>query len=457
MKSFLPRLLANLCAGAFASQIAAFAAPEIDIVGLRDGQSTVVNVGTAAVGAPGPSVTFVIKNTGNSSLTLGNITVPAGFVVSQRPASAVSAGRQTSMVLQLDTARAGTPSGKVVIVNNDRDENPFDFPVRGVVSAPVNVPVTVPDIDVIGLVNHQPTPVNLGLATLGGARPSATFVVRNTGNRTLNLGTPGVPRGFDLVNLPASAVAPGRQTSFSVELQTSQAGDFTGLISVPSNDPDENPFEFTVTGTVRPAPGNPEIAVKVNGVPIGSGPETVFRTTTFSNRQGSRPVVVSIQNLGTADLVISDWTLSPGFAAVPAAPGTIRPGGFVDVLLTPNVASLGRRSGTLQFRSNDTDERFFQIQLLGMVFEPEIPTMGSAIWGGFDGEVTIYATPNTRYSIEPANGFTPFAGRYVICSYNSAGGLQSRLCYDGWVRKVVIYRTYGVTADNWTNLTLDLR
>jgi hypothetical protein len=88
-------------------------------------------------------------------------------------------------------------------------------------------------------------------STLVGVPVSRSVTVRNAGTEDLTLGTIAVPAGYSLIaNFGLTTLGPGQDTSFVVQLDAAVAGDAAGTISFDSNDADENPFVFSVTGTV---------------------------------------------------------------------------------------------------------------------------------------------------------------------------------------------------------------
>lgn len=430
------------------------AASSIDLPGVQNGQSSSVTIGTATVDEARPTKTFVVRNLGKSKLTIGKLTVPSGFVLSKSPDSTVGAGKETAFVIELSTAKVGKPSGTVVIPNNTPGKNPFKFPISGEVKARSKAP----DIDVVGVVNHQTRPIEFGTVLQGRVAPSVTFTLKNTGASTLKLGKTVVPSGFVLLRSPAASVKAGAQTLFTVGLDPARVGTFSGKVVLPSNDPDENPFDFIVRGVVLADDSRPEISVLVNGKPYAASANELFRTWAFVGQSSGNPVVISLRNEGKANLVISDWTLSAGFVTTPAIPVTLRPGNVLEVRILPTTQSLAVRTGTLRFRTNDADEPLFNLKLRGIAFEPvKSDNRSNAISTFPDGQVTIYSTPGMYYSIEPANALMPWNGAYVIRSYDRSGRLVSRLTYDSLLRRVVIYQNGSASADNWTNLLLEMR
>lgn len=84
----------------------------------------------------------------------------------------------------------------------------------------------------------------------GQPGPSLAFKVRNDGDQTLALGPASVPDGFSLIDPLESSLAPGASDVFEVRLLSDNLGTPSGVISFDTNDADESPFVFTVTGSV---------------------------------------------------------------------------------------------------------------------------------------------------------------------------------------------------------------
>lgn len=99
-----------------------------------DGQGTAIDFGRVIQGLTGPTRTFVVRNIGGQTLTLGTVSVPSGFVVIDALVSSLAPGAQDNLTVQLESTSVGTKTGRISIPNNDSDENPFDFPTIGVVA-----------------------------------------------------------------------------------------------------------------------------------------------------------------------------------------------------------------------------------------------------------------------------------------------------------------------------------
>ena len=97
---------------------------------------------------------------------------------------------------------------------------------------------------------------DVGLVDFGttsfGVPVSRIFTVLNAGSASLTLDSQVVlPAGFTLaVPLGATNLAPGESTTFEVQLDGLTLGSTSGALSLATNDPDENPFNFSLTGNV---------------------------------------------------------------------------------------------------------------------------------------------------------------------------------------------------------------
>ncbi|MGB7580836.1 MAG: hypothetical protein WBL85_00110 [Sedimentisphaerales bacterium] len=101
------------------------------------------------------------------------------------------------------------------------------------------------------ITNGQSDPVILGTAPVSITGPSKTFTIRNNGSETLVLDVPfAQPTDFNITQPEESVLAPGDYTTFTVTLDTNEIGVFQETISFDNNDVDNDPFSFTIKGTV---------------------------------------------------------------------------------------------------------------------------------------------------------------------------------------------------------------
>lgn len=160
----------------------------------------------------------------------------------------------------------------------------------------MTVTVNSPEIAVLGngvnIADGDTTPsasdlTNFGSVAQGGAAVTRTFTVTNSGTGTLTTSGLTLPSGFTLVEGLSASIAAGASDTFTVQLNTATAGTFSGQISFTDNDSDENPFNFSISGTVTAPPD-----LTVSNVSVSDATPDANQTITVSfqaNNIGSGP------------------------------------------------------------------------------------------------------------------------------------------------------------------------
>ena len=235
--------------------------------------------GAAPVGgAGGVSRLFTVTNTGQSTLdfsTGGNVPVSisgpaaAQFSVIDQPSATLAPSATTTFEIRFDPASGGNQSATVTVVSNDADENPFTFAIAG----QGTTPAPAPEIELIGNGNPiadgdvQPSAddnTDFGTATIGDSPVVRSYTITNAGQLSLTIGTVTVggtdATQFSVTEQPASTVAPGQSTTFSVQFVPTITNQLGAILSIPSNDADENPYEFAVRGVGVAGEGQPPTA-----------------------------------------------------------------------------------------------------------------------------------------------------------------------------------------------------
>jgi hypothetical protein len=118
--------------------------PEINLLGntvsIIDGDTTPSTLDWTIFGSMETSTgiitkTYTIQNTGNGTLTIGAITISgtnsSDFSVSTSPSSSVIAGGSTTFSIRFDPTTIGLKTANISIINNDSNENPYDFYIQG--------------------------------------------------------------------------------------------------------------------------------------------------------------------------------------------------------------------------------------------------------------------------------------------------------------------------------------
>ncbi|HXD32667.1 MAG TPA: choice-of-anchor D domain-containing protein, partial [Pyrinomonadaceae bacterium] len=118
--------------------------------------------------------------------------------------------------------------------------------------------ITVAGNGTIDIVDGDTTPsladgTDFAIANTAGGTTVRTYTIQNVGATNLTVGLPtiGGPNAgdFSVTLAPTSPVVPAGSTTFQVTFDPSAAGPRTATVSFANNDPDENPFDFSILGT----------------------------------------------------------------------------------------------------------------------------------------------------------------------------------------------------------------
>lgn len=213
---------------------------------------------------------FTINNSGAGILTLSGSPIvevsgthAADFTVtSQPPSSSVASGASSTFTLNFNPSALGTRTATISIANDDSDENPYNFDVEG-------TGATLPEMSVSGngveISDGDISPsgsdhTDFGVVTVGSL--AREFTVTNSGSTILNLdGSPTVlltgDAEFSVSIQPATTVSSGGGTAtFTILFSPVSAGAFTATVSIDNDDSDEDPYNFSISGSSVEAPGD---------------------------------------------------------------------------------------------------------------------------------------------------------------------------------------------------------
>ncbi|MGO4818211.1 LamG-like jellyroll fold domain-containing protein [Flavobacterium sp. W22_SRS_FP1] len=116
--------------------------PEINIQGnattIVDGDTTPSSLDWTDFGSMETTTgviikTFTIQNTGQADLSIGPITISntADFTIVTSPNALVAAGGSSTFSISFDPNTLGLKTTTISIINNDSDENPYNFSIQG--------------------------------------------------------------------------------------------------------------------------------------------------------------------------------------------------------------------------------------------------------------------------------------------------------------------------------------
>ncbi len=370
---------------------------------------------------------FFIANTGTADLNLGNISLSGSsqFTITSDPSNTIinpSGGANVSETLQITFNPVGTgqQTATVTILNDDPDEDPYTFVIEGVADAAQEIRVTggtlsgeVFNGDGIPQTNTA-NGTDFGAVALGSDLNTNFYIINDgiagllvTGSVTRTSGS----SAFTVSSQPAinSSIAFGFSETLQINFTppTGPNGSVhTAVFSIPNNDSDENPFTFTVSGTVSA----PDMRVTGNGQWIVDGdPSPDLADDTDFGPQAlntTASMTYTIFNDGDEDLNLSNVAVSgtnAGEFVVSTAPASpVASGGgstTFTVDFTPGAA--GARSATISISNNDpgSNKDPYEFALLGngaQATAPEIDVSGNSL-DIINGDATPSAADHTDF------------------------------------------------------------
>lgn len=300
---------------------------------------------------------FTIRNLGSIDLEISGpplITVSGTdasmFVVLNNPLATILPSESTEFTLRFYPTSRGLKSAKISILSNDPDESPYEFNVNGI--------SLEADIQVTGTTSFGNVYAD---GTNGVASSYATHTIYNDGNDPLTVigivFSGGNSGDFDLYNLPSlpKVIAASGTSTFQVRFDPVATGVRSTTVVINSDDPDENPYTYSVSGT-------------------GTAPEiAVTGDSTFGNiiQKTSRDHIFTISNSGTYTLSLtgnplvaisgsSDFTIhsQPATSSIGTSSSTT-----FTVRFLPS--SIGAKSATISIDNNDSNENPYAIAISG--------------------------------------------------------------------------------------------
>lgn len=373
--------------------------PEIAVKGnnlvIADGDITPIatdftDFGSVDVNTGPFSRSFLISNIGSAALSLsGSPRVQisganaSDFTVAVQPSASLGPGSTTGFQIAYDPTALGGSIATVTIANNDTDENPYNFTIKGTGVGPT-------EIDILGngvsVADGDTSPSTLdftdfGFLDINAGAITRTYTISNTGQGPLNLsGSPrvqisGAQAGdFAVTVLPDVSVVPTGSTTFQIAFNPSATGPRTATLSIASNDANENPYDFAVSGTGTAAP---EIDVLGNQLSIVSGDATPSITdgTDFGAvdvTTGAVGHAINIKNTGSAALNLTGSPRvqfsgnNPGDFSVNVQPSaTLAVGATTSFQIIFNPSALGARSAIVSIANDDSNENPYTFTVQG--------------------------------------------------------------------------------------------
>jgi len=243
-------------------------------------------------------------------------------------------------------------------------------------SVPVNPEISVNGTNGIEISSGNYTPAttegtDFGSAFVASSTVTRIFSVINSGASALNVSEVTFSGSDFAINFTPGSIASGTSSNLIINFAPSAEGLRTGVVSIVSNDLDENPYQFGVQGVGVLAPN---IAIYgTNGVSIQHGDATPSTDdgTDFGSidiATGLTIRVYTIENSGTTNLTILSTSVGGSHAAeyiVLEAPPVIDPGASSNLVVQFNPAGTGMRSALITVNSDDPDTAVYTFAVAG--------------------------------------------------------------------------------------------
>jgi hypothetical protein len=218
-----------------------------------------------------------------------------------------------------------------------------------------NRPGRAPEVNVrTGFTN---VPDNTGSVTFAetfvGSPPSKDFVIENSGRANLTIGNVTVPNGFTVELITNTTIVRNGIARITVRCNATTAGTFSGTFSFTNNDANENPYNFTISCTVR-QPIPPDMAV-FNEADLSLIPDNTGSVNVTGVQGQGVEIEISVHNEGESFLIFSPPTVPAGFDFFQQTDSIF----FIRCI----GATAGTFSGMVSFDTNDPDENPYNFNI----------------------------------------------------------------------------------------------
>ncbi len=337
-------------------------------------QETSVDFGTVAF-AQSVQQTITIRNTGTASLEITGIESDVSGLTFDTSMFTLEPNGSQTVTITFPSSTEGTFSGNITISSNDPNS------ATSALSVSVTVqPRPVPAISV------QQTAVDFGTID-AGQTGEQTITIENTGTALLEVtgikGEGDVP-GLTFDTTMFTLEPEGSQT-VTITFPSSTAGEFSGLITISSNDPDRATQTLSVSVIVQPPPVP---AISVQQTPVNFG-------TIEAGQTGEQKI--TIENTGTAPLQITGIESDVSGLTFDTTMFTLEPNSSQTITITFPSSTEGTFLGNITISSNDPDRGTQTLSVSVIVQPPPVPTIAvqqtavnfGTIEAGQTGEQTI--------------------------------------------------------------------
>tara|TARA_Y100000589_G_scaffold175856_2_gene166885 strand:- start:134 stop:4666 length:4533 start_codon:yes stop_codon:yes gene_type:complete len=355
------------------------------IVGtIRDDHSSVYDLGEFTEGVDDTrEFYFNIYNSGTSNLEVSNLSIPAGFTLVQDiTTDPIAPGDEIDFILKIDTSSGfGSKTGTVSFTTNDPDSTTFNFDINvDYVEATSWIAIK----EGSSFVQHNSTYTVDTVAQ--NATSQVTLTLANGGYAALNINSFTVSGDFSLTSTVPTTIGSEASTTFTFAMDTSTIGNKSGQIVINSDAENQASFVINLAGAAVDPSSLVEVAVlDSNGNELADGSSTPY---TFGNKTQNKTLrkTFTVTNTGSAALTLSGLTATGDFEIVNDLPASIAANSSATFTVEMDTSSIGDKSGSITFNSNDADESPYTVLLEGTVTAAPVPQEVKVTYSG--GEIT---------------------------------------------------------------------
>jgi subtilisin family serine protease len=204
-----------------------------------------------------------------------------------------------------------------------------------------------------------------------------SFFVSNTGSGQLEItgnvfvtSIEGDAGAFEVTGQPQAQLSQFAFTEVEIDFVTDTPGTHVCEVTIPNNDEDENPFTFTIHGTIN---GRPDMAVSAD-TPVGLEETYSMEDTEVEN---SSTVTFQIANDGDDDLTLTGNPMveisGSDSLTVLSQPfnDTVSPGGSTEFTVEFAPTEAGTHTATVVIANNDAEKQPYTFTIAGFAVDAE--------------------------------------------------------------------------------------
>jgi hypothetical protein len=339
----------------------------------------------------GSTKTFVVLNAGSATLSVSSTTLTGAdagefSIISGGGSFTLAPGGSRNVNVRFSPSSTGAKSATLRFDSNDPDEDPRDISLSG-------TGIAIPDIAV------SPSSKNFGDVIIGSSL-SQVFSVTNEGTGNLSVsssGLTGTNAGeYSITGGGGSfMLTPGSNHNITVSFNPVTAGTKNAVLTIESNDPNENPVNITLTGNGAEVPV-PNIDVEPESHNYGDVNINTSITETFEvTNYGVAELSVTLVSITGADS--DEFSITAGGGSF-----TLSPGATHNIDITFNPVSTGLKSAALHIESNDPDENPLEAELSGngivipdIAVAPDSKNYGQVFIGSSSNQIFVISSEGT--------------------------------------------------------------